>query len=418
MKTTYSESIRGGALNGLLPIGLIAFSSLMFVVAISPHHLVYDEVYHLEGSRTLLFGNPSLYRFLRGPETSGGSAAGPIFALLHAAFYPLTHFNAPFIRLINPFLLLLTIAIQAYCFHALGAERPISSAFMLLSIPMLWISAGMALTEVPALSLVTTSIALSLWSSSNERNSSWLRLFGGYSLAGIALGAAILGRQTYLPAVTGFALVAIFSRRLRIPAAVALLLAVLLPLPVFVIWGGLRPPGVAGVIKSGVSIQYGLLAFAYLAVVAALVAPSIYRSSWKWNLAAAALSALLNYSIFHIRFPVAKGIAQHVALLNRDYDLVMGCLLVAGFTGFFVSMLYHAVQRRNDKIFLLWLFLTVLMTGTAAGITHQFSSRYVIAAFPFALFVLQPFIGSTRWAAARLVLGSLIGAATLGSYFW
>ena len=52
-----------------------------------------------------------------------------------------------------------------------------------------------------------------------------LRLWGGFTLAGLCLGVAILGRQPYLPAAGGFLLIALFEPRFRWPAALAAVLA-------------------------------------------------------------------------------------------------------------------------------------------------------------------------------------------------
>ena len=56
--------------------------------------------------------------------------------------------------------------------------------------------------------------------------------------------------------------------------------------------------------------------------------------------------------------------------------------------------------------------------GRAARIGHQFSSRYVLIAFPFALMMLQPWVRPGIWAAARLALGALLGFASLAAYYW
>ena len=61
--------------------------------------------------------------------------------------------------------------------------------------------------------------------------------------------------------------------------------------------------------------------------------------------------------------------------------------------------------------------LTLGMTSTAAAVAHLFSSRYLMAAFPFALFALQPYFTPSRWAAARLAAGALCGYRSLAHYF-
>jgi len=82
-----------------------------------------------------------------------------------------------------------------------------------------------------------------------------------------------------------------------------------------------------------------------------------------------------------------------------------------------VASAVNVRERRDDRIFVLMVLLTLGLTSTAASITHQFSSRYLMAAFPFALFAVQPYFAPSRCAAARLAAGALCGYLALAHYF-
>ena len=120
-----------------------------------------------------------------------------------------------------------------------------------------------------------------------------------------------------------------------------------------------------------------------------------------------------------IRFEVAtRVIAAAPAALQVPADLALRAGMTAIAALFLIAAAVNIWDRRDDSRFVLFTLLTVLANGTAAGIGHQFSSRYVLTAFPFALIMLQPWVRPGRWAAARLGLGALLGFASLAAYYW
>ena len=93
-------------------------------------------------------------------------------------------------------------------------------------------------------------------------------------------------------------------------------------------------------------------------------------------------------------------------------------MLLATLAAFLTSVGVNLWTRRRDRLFVLSLGLTILLTGTAFGIVHSFSSTYLMAPFPFLLLAAQPFFTPSKWAVARLILGSALGAGSLSSYYW
>ena len=86
-----------------------------------------------------------------------------------------------------------------------------------------------------------------------------------------------MGRQTYLPIILAFAAIAIVEPRWRWQSILAFAIACAVPAPVFITWHGLTPPSLK---QTGGSIvfEHGLMAFAYLAIVVAILAPEYYAT--------------------------------------------------------------------------------------------------------------------------------------------
>ena len=390
--------------------------ALAILIAVSPQILIYDERYYMESSYTL-----AAHFDLLGPlRTPLDLAAGPLYAYVHALLEPLTKLQLPAVRYVNWVALTAVLGCSWRTLALLGYRDAAARAAMLLAVPMIGPASGMALTEMPAMALASLSMlaAVEAVASSAPRRA-WL----WWTLSGVAAGLAILGRQTYLPALLGFALVGWQRPDKRGGALLAALLAFALILPLIVIWGGLSPPTQTPSMRSIVP-EHGVLAFIYLACVTLLIAPGFFWAAIATPRRALfgavfALLAGLAALAGAIRFEVATRVVATVpAALQAPADLA----LRAGMTGiaalFLIAVAVNVWDRRDDSRFVLFTVLTVLANGTAAGIGHQFSSRYVLTAFPFALMMLQPWVRTGRWAAARLTLGAMLGFASLAAYYW
>ena len=281
-------------------------------------------------------------------------------------------------------------------------------------------TAGMALTELPALAMAAVALLAGVEAIATPvPRRSWL----WWSLAGASAGLAILGRQTYLPALIGFALVGWKCPAQRGGAALAIVLAVVLILPMIVIWGGLSPPMQVASMRS-IAPEHGVLAFIYLACLRLLIAPGFFTAAIatpRWRLIAAVLALLAGVLALAgaVRFDIASRV---IAAVPQALQVPVDLVLRVGMTGiaalFLTAVAANVWERRDNRRFVLFTALTVLANGTAAGIGHQFSSRYVLIAFPFALEMLQPWIRPGICAAARLGLGALLGFASLAAYYW
>lgn len=399
---------------GLLATAIVMLCLLAGAIAISPRILLYDERYYMESAYFL-----RAYRDIAlMMATPLDLAAGPFYALFHVALAPVTGLHPPAIRFANLAALVLAIGATAAALRKLELERPVARGAMLLAVPMIWPTSGLALTEIPALACAALACA-AVTGAMRSSSRAWLLWIGG----GLAAGCAVLARQTYLPAFVAFPVIAWALPRHRSGAAIGLLVAVLAVLPMVVAWGGLTFPQWEPQ-RRVLAPEYGVLAFVYLATAMTLIAPHFFfgalrtRRIWGVILAVtASLGALA--AATGARFPIAARVIAALPEAIREPAAWIAFSLMATLA---VAACAAAVLRlwenRSDRRFLLLALLTTLLTGTAAGIGHQFSSRYVLTAFPFALLLVQPWFVANRWAALRLGIGAALGFASLAAYYW
>ena len=120
---------------------------LAVLIAVSPARLIYDEVYYMQAAHIL--ATSGSFDVLM--HTRSDIAAGPLYPYLHVLASPLTSFAAPAIRFVNFACLLITLAALAWTLRLMRQSTPWLRAAMLLAVPMIWPTSGMALTELPAL---------------------------------------------------------------------------------------------------------------------------------------------------------------------------------------------------------------------------------------------------------------------------
>lgn len=403
------DAARVPALAGAALLGLLAG-----LIALSPEVLLFDERYYMEAAY-FLAGN---FDFVALMQTPLDVAAGPLYAYLHFLLSPLTAMQPPTIRFVNAGCLAVTIAATWLAMRRTGHDAALSRAAMLLAVPMVWTTSGLALTELPALALASLAVlAVAAALQTKSAGKAWLLL----ALAGLCGGLAILGRQTYLPALAGFLAIGWSNRRLLLPSLLACLIAMATIAPMLVVWGGLTPPWQT-ILTTGLVPEHGILAFVYLATAALLIAPGfltpVLKSRTGLIVLAAAVAAAFIAQWAGYRFPVASGvIARFPAALQPILGFGLNLAMLSIAAAMLFSAFVHFWERRQDRGFVLLSFIVVLLTGTAVGISHQFSSRYVLTAFPFALLLLQPWFRPGLWATGRMVVGASLGIASLSAQY-
>ena len=405
---------------------VVALSAIVLccLVALSPAAPVYDEGWYL-ATLPLLQRHGLSFAFL----TSIPGPAGPTYTFVYAVVEKLFGLNLPWARFTGVGLLTASSLLVASALAARQLQRamlpasPLLLGAILIALPLVGVSAGMALTEMPAFFFVCLFLCILFWSYPSRTFSIYGSLFGA-GVAGLALGIAILGRQNYL--VIPLCLILLVRRGdgswFRSDLAfmsVVFLTALLVVAPVLIAWGGFVPPQTASV-SYGYSIRNGLFGAGYAGVIVLILAPQIYRPlSERWYI----LAAMAFGSIVFILLQNAEHLPAHAMLfrLGPPWTSVAGAvfaILLAGLGLATIAALIHHLVANFDSVMVRF-STSVALLGllTNAKVTHQFSSRYVFVFIPFLILALANNVCPNWQFPLRLAIGGLIGAMSLASYF-
>jgi hypothetical protein len=400
---------------------LLPAAALVGLVLRSPSRLVYDERYHLG-----LSGEIEAKGWRQGLlSDQHQSAAGPLYSALQLAARPLTRLQPPAIRWINVLCLAGTVAALAWWLRRATNASP-WWACQILAVPFLWPGVGMALTELPALFAFTIfggCAALILASPSVPTFTTWAYAIGG----GLALGAAVLGRQTYLVAVPAVFVTAIYFRQRMWPLLSLAAIAVITSGWLFGLWGGLVPEHLAHA-DAGLRPEYALLGLTYLGIAAAFIAPAnVLPRKWAYLavivvVSLAATAALYAYFFYVLQEPLkppAAGLIKRLVgpqLAGYVGFLPRWLMTAAGILWLWVT-LADAWRRRHEPAHVFLVLSLLALAAAPAKVSHLFSSRYVIGALSLMVVQFaQP--APPRWTEAlRSVIGTAIGAGILWSYY-
>src|ERR1041385_1784866 len=131
------------ALVAIEAAALVLLASLVFCLQ---RPLMEDEPWHL-ASLALIPRFGLGVEFLRAlPGTPG-----PLYAVVHYALAPLTHVAVPGVRVVNVVGFSIVLVLLWRLLRHEDSESPVSSAGTLLACPVIWILAGLAFTEMPAM---------------------------------------------------------------------------------------------------------------------------------------------------------------------------------------------------------------------------------------------------------------------------
>ena len=390
----------------LLAGGAVALA-LVLTTTLTRTAPTYDEPWYLATVELLRVHGLGVdfVRALPGP-------AGPLYTVVQAAFSPLTHLQVPGVRLVNCLLLGVVLVATTLSLRSLGSARPWTASTGLLGIPMLITTAGMALTEMPAVALAAVSVALLLASIDGSPQVK----YAGAALAGLAMGLAALGRQPMV-LVSACAPLLLIGRRERGGAvSVFILFAAGPPAWLFATWGGLVPNAVA--FTNGFSVGHGLLSCSYGLAVLLLGSPRLVLIPWRWAVVAVGGGVVLNvvgafYEFIPLRTVLVRVLGEeHLGFIGR---LAGGVFLGAGCV--FLLAMAHLVWRvRTDGRMVFLVASAAALVLANVKVAHIFSSRYVVPATPF-LALLDPEQDEAGIGRpARLLVGAAIGFLSLHSY--
>ena len=189
MSDPATPSHRASGQQWVLAMATLVLLALAIMIAVSPRILIYDERYYMESSYYL-----AAHFDLLGPlRTPLDLAAGPLYPHLHVLLSPLTQLQVPAVRYVNWAALAVTLACCWRTIGLLGYRDAPARAAMLLAVPMIGPTGGMALTEVPALAMA--ALAMLATAEAVAAKATW-RSWLWWTLSGVAAGLAILGRHS------------------------------------------------------------------------------------------------------------------------------------------------------------------------------------------------------------------------------
>lgn len=396
---------------------LLSYLLVFALIATSPSTPVYDEAWYL-GTLDLLRREGlsiTFFRDLPGP-------AGPTFTWVYGAVQRVLALQLPWVRLVSLALLGASALVLERVLANLsvvipGLSAPQSSrliAGIFFALPTVAVSAGMTLTEMPALFF----LVVALWSilrAENDRR--YLAVWS--AVAGIALGLAVLGRQNYLVVLPCLLLLAdwpVQISRFRVPLIVGSV-AGLLIVPVFFIWGGLTPVRASGAGKDIIPYHF-VLGAGYLGILTFLLAPAVFRriAHGKDLLIVLVLAGATVLLIGQPYTPMMSVLAAAGPGIRWLVSWVFTIAVAIAAYAFLAATFRHLWDHRNER----WtrFFDTLVLLGAASNAKiFQFSSRYIFVFLPFLLLALARDIRLSWHLPARLAVGALVGAASLASYF-
>ncbi len=406
----------------LLAAGLSGYLLLLILTIAHRQPPLHDEPYFL--ANVVLYDEYGLSeRFLLEMKDQ---APGPLYQFVHSPLRPLTHLEAPGVRLINVFFLGAIIALLAVLMKQLWKINNLTAftyALCVMAAPVIWQVSGMALTEIPSL-LCSFMSAVILWFALKaERPVPALSL--GLA-AGIFAGLGILGRAPFLVLVPASMLMAcLYLYRSEWIRVVTLIIysitALAICLPVFMIWKGFTPPQQAFV-SHGISVWHGLLGFGYAALITLIIAPRwfIFNRTAVWLLLSGYLLCLvLNLTLFHFTYsPLSRVLGKIMpGFIMQVYPYLISpflCVLAL----YFVTCLLICMKKSVTTPFNIYLIaVTGLLLCSNFAVTHLFSSRYIAQIVPFLIPVLWPADEINHSKIARYAVGMVLGVLSLETYF-
>lgn len=390
--------------------GAIVYLLLIAWVLTRQREVFWDEVPYL-GQARLFHNAPSLMAWLRGNDAG---PCGPLHPLMHYALAPGAGIlDVPWVRLPNLLLLGATMLIVASALRRL--DRPATAAIGMLAVPMTWVVAGLAITEMPAMFGMAVALwgALELGRAPTDGGSR----FRPAAMLTLGLAAATLGRQTYLVTVPSLLTVAACNRRTGWLAVAAIGAGLLPVLALFAAWGGLVPPKLAFV-GQGLEVRHAVLAVGITGLLAVILAPRLFTAHWRWSLGCGAAAATANVISGYVSFTTLSSAQRMLGnpAWARVVEASLSWVAVFAGTGLVAGVIAETVRRKDRCLGGLCVAVFALCAACAA-VVHQFSSRYAVMALPFLIVALARWMDTGGWALLRYSGGALLGFAALRSYF-
>src|SRR5438874_10153008 len=102
--------------------------------------------------------------------------------MVHIAALPLSGLGVGAMRWFNLSLVIVGCGAIWFSLNRLSFEQPFARTAMILSVPMIWVMAGMALTEGPAFMMAALALASAIWA--YQQRNHW-QIYVGFFAAGM-----------------------------------------------------------------------------------------------------------------------------------------------------------------------------------------------------------------------------------------
>jgi len=389
--------------------------ALAGMIATSPSQLRYDERNHVGLAQ--IVAKDGWCDALVSPENH--SATGPLYPAIHLMLSPVTHLQAPAIRWANFCCFLAVILLLASYRPTEPLGMRMLFGFTLLSVPFLWPTVGLALTEIPSLLFFTGFVLLFLRLINSGIGSS-RGVLGSALAAGLCLGAAILGRQTYLIIVPVVVIMILWLREKWPAVLLCSITALAISGWLFALWHGLAPPHYYQLAEPSVSFSNMLFSLSYAAVATLFLNPAwLFRQREKAWIVCAVCGVTSAYLARNYEDPPAKSLLVHVfgTQMGLWIGLAIGCAIAAvGVIWAWTALKAFWQARRDPEQVFLLLSLGALVLAPMK-MTAQFSSRYVVGSLSVLLLVVDAPLQSREYWVPRMVVGTFLGMAILWTYY-
>lgn len=403
-------------------IGLFIISfGILFTISLKNAHPVYNEIQSISNTR-LYLEKGLTQEFLL---STYNQAPGPLYQIFYGGILGSKNLDIRNLRVVNFLLMLFSMLIIFYSFKdEIMNNHLILVCFSIISIPMVWVIGGMALTEIPAIFFLTIFLV-----NFNKLSLSKLEKVQDLILCniicGASLGLAIIGRTQYLLILPlSFFFLFFFQPRNseNLFSIIYVVVASLICIPVFWVWQGLVPPQVKYTDEEGFNLWHGIIGLSYLYMVFVFVSPKLFTFNVK---ALSILSLVLvifwifNYNYWKIEFTPMRYTALRVFNGNslKIYSTFIPATIMTLCSHLFYCLFLRWREIVVNKIYLFSLLSCILISFSAIKVTSEFSSRYVIQSLPFIMVVA---IFNSRNSVLQFLIyliGIAIGVLTILGYY-
>lgn len=357
-------------------------------------------------------------------EEMRGQAPGPLYQILHGSLSSVTGYEIRAMRLVNLVVFLGALAVSYLLYRRVNPVDPLSNLFTAASLflfPFTWICAGLAITQAPAWFFAAVAVLLMVQPLPQVSRMNFAPLLGRGILIGFTLGAAALGRVTFLviwPVMLFLAVRHWPDRRPLIVAAASALVCAAVVFPVVHVWGGLVPPDQrASFMRDAayLNVMPVLVAFVYLFLAILWMNPAALRISRR-----GLLGVVGGFVVLFLLAAAGFGVRYNSVILGRLIPFVSAEILSSVPFALYGALALWVGIAVGGRILETWSNVThvavtlagLLVLGSMVKSTKM-GPTYLFQALPFLLPMITMGQRQTFLLTCRVIVSLLLGAIIL-----